>query len=366
MTTDLSESSAVEGNYTAPTTTTERLFCEVLCSVMGIEQVSVDSHFFDDLGADSMVMARFCARLRKQEGLPPVSMKEVYEHPTISSLAAALTDAAPALASASESAPAPTEEAPPTSTSQYMLCGALQFLSALGFSYIGALVLIQGYFWVSAASGFMNIWGRVVLVVGALFLVMSILPILLKWLLVGRWKPQQFRVWSLAYFRFWLVKSLVRSNPLLLFAGTPIFNFYLRALGAKIGRGVVILSPQVPACTDLLTIGDNTVVRKDAFFPCHHAHAGLIQTGSVTLGKDAYVGEMTVLDIGSSLGDGAQLASAAFLMKGEEVPPHTRWGDNPANEVRNDYFAEAAMAAATPPQPAATNTATTVTGGRVR
>ena len=42
-----------------------------------------------------MVMARFCARLRKQEGLPPVSMKEVYQHPTISSLAASVSYVAP-------------------------------------------------------------------------------------------------------------------------------------------------------------------------------------------------------------------------------------------------------------------------------
>ena len=32
------------------------------CSV---ERVSVDSNFFDDLGADSMVMARFCARVEE-------------------------------------------------------------------------------------------------------------------------------------------------------------------------------------------------------------------------------------------------------------------------------------------------------------
>ena len=49
---------------------------------------------------------------------------------------------------------------------------------------------------------------------------MCILPILAKWTLIGRWKPQQIRVWSLKYFRFWLVKTLVRLNPLVLFAGS--------------------------------------------------------------------------------------------------------------------------------------------------
>ncbi len=62
---------------------------------MQVERVSVDSNFFDDLGADSMVMARFCARVRKRPDLPAVSIKDIYQHPTISSLATALADAAP-------------------------------------------------------------------------------------------------------------------------------------------------------------------------------------------------------------------------------------------------------------------------------
>ena len=62
---------------------------------MGAEHVSVDSHFFDDLGADSMLMARFCARVRKRADLPSVSMPDIYKHPTIRSLAAALANDVP-------------------------------------------------------------------------------------------------------------------------------------------------------------------------------------------------------------------------------------------------------------------------------
>jgi hypothetical protein len=36
-----------------------------------------------------------------------------------------------------------------------------------------------------------------------------------------------------------------------------------------------------------------------------------------------------------TIGDGAVLAPDSFLMKGEEVPPHTRWGGNPAREMRD-------------------------------
>ncbi|MFD7609393.1 phosphopantetheine-binding protein, partial [Streptomyces sp. NPDC059828] len=49
----------------------------------------LDSDFFADLGADSLVMAQFCARVRKRDDLPTVSMKDIYQHSTIEDLAAA-------------------------------------------------------------------------------------------------------------------------------------------------------------------------------------------------------------------------------------------------------------------------------------
>src|SRR3954452_20966322 len=72
-------------------------YTAVLAEVLGVESVDPDAHVFEDLGADSMVMARFCARVRKQAGLPAVSIKDVYAHPTVRGLAGAL---APAPASA--------------------------------------------------------------------------------------------------------------------------------------------------------------------------------------------------------------------------------------------------------------------------
>jgi hypothetical protein len=49
---------------------------ELLAEVLGVRRVPVDSHFFDDLGADSMVITRFCARLRRQPDLPNVQARD--------------------------------------------------------------------------------------------------------------------------------------------------------------------------------------------------------------------------------------------------------------------------------------------------
>jgi non-ribosomal peptide synthetase-like protein len=270
-------------------------------------------------------------------------MKDVYQHSTIRDLATALADPTPA--PVEPSVPAPVEVATPCGTLQYVFCGSLQLLIFLGYSYLAALVAERGYNWISNGTGLIDIYLRSVFFGGASFLGMCTLPILAKWILIGRWKPRQIRVWSLAYVRFWIVKTLVRSNPLVLMTGgrsytstsSPLYVFYLRALGAKVGKGVAIFSRNVPVCTDLLTIGDGTVIRKDAFLACYRAHAGMIEMGPVTLGKDVFVGELAVIDIGTSMGDGAQLGHASSLYAGQAVPAGERWHGSPAERTEVDY-----------------------------
>ncbi|MGR4880426.1 Pls/PosA family non-ribosomal peptide synthetase [Streptomyces sp. LARHCF249] len=361
-----------DGTSGGPAAETARLLAEVLADVVGVEQVPGDSNFFDDLGADSMVMAGFCARVRKRADLPPVSMKDVYRHPTVNSLAAALTPAAPAASAPlsaepvsagpaaaggpAAAAPVPVQSSArpalqastPTSgteripavragTAQYLLCGTLQFLAFLGYCYVAALATVRGFEWVGAGTGVLDVYLRSVLVGSAGFAGLCMVPIVAKWTLIGRFTPREFPVWSLTYMRLWLVKSLLRTSPVRLFIGSPLYVAYLRALGAKIGRNVAIFSTHIPVCTDLLTIGDGTVIRKDVLFSCYRAHAGLIQTGPVTLGSDVLVSEQTVLDINTSMGGQAQLGHASSLHAGQTVPAGERWHGSPAEPTGTNF-----------------------------
>ncbi|CAL9643324.1 hypothetical protein SUDANB15_06382 [Streptomyces sp. enrichment culture] len=363
-----------------PKARTARLLAEVLADVVRVEQVPEDSHFFHDLGADSLVMAQFCARVRKRADLPSVSMKDVYRHPTVESLATALTGpaaAAPAAvapaaadaaatgsasttsaptataspagasvpvqpsgpASVPASSPAPTPASVPAraGTRQYLLCGTLQFLFFLAYSSLTALAAVRGYAWISDASALTDRYLRSVLVGGAGFIGLCAVPVLAKWTLIGRFEPRQFPVWSLSYVRWWVVKTLIRTSPLRLFTASPLYVLYLRALGANIGRDVAIFSTHIPVCADLLTIGDGTVIRKDALFSGYRAQAGLIQTGPVTLGKDVVVSEQTVLDIDTSMGDASQLGHASALYAGQAVPARERWHGSPAEPTGTDF-----------------------------
>ena len=329
----------------------ERL-AEVLAGVLGIEQVAMGDDFFQDLGADSLVMAKFCARVRKQPDLPAVSMKEIYSNPSVSALAAALAPAeqekpqepSPTLASVPETPP-PMD----ARTWEYITCGVLQTLVYLGFCVVAGLLTVVWYQWVFPAAGpgnhewrehgmsFLEIYLRSTAYAAVVFVALCILPVAAKWIIIGRFRPQEIRIWSLAYFRFWLVKTVIRTSPLILMTGSPLTTFYLRAMGAKVGRNVTILTNRLPVCTDLLTIGEGTVIRKDVLANGYRAHGGVIQTGAVTLGRDVIVSEGSVLDINTTMGDDTQLGHRSTLYTGQTVPAGERWHGSPGRRADVDY-----------------------------
>ncbi|MFJ3761443.1 Pls/PosA family non-ribosomal peptide synthetase [Streptomyces sp. NPDC090080] len=324
---------------------TELRLAQALADLLGTESVPADGHFFTDLGANSLVMAQFCARIRKAPDLPSPSMKDIYQHPTIRSLATALGTCAPAAPADAPSPAAPVPPPPPPRPGPgpfvkrliHLLCGTAQLTVFLGYSLAYGFATAAGYQWIATGSGLADIYLRSVLFGGIAFVTLCAFPIAGKWLLVGRWQPGEFRVWGLHYLRFWLVKVLIHANPMILLAGTPLYVLYLRALGARIGKGVTILTRSVPVCTDLLTVGADTVVRKDAFLLCYRAHAGHIQTGRITLGADVFVGEKTVLDIDTAMGDGSQLGHSSALHRGQSVPAGEHWHGSPAEPTRVDY-----------------------------
>jgi non-ribosomal peptide synthetase-like protein len=336
---------AAGGALVAPANDTERALAAVLANVLGVDRLSVDSHFFDQLGASSLLMARFNAALRERTELPSVSMKDIYLYPTVRELAASLGSATPAQPSGAAQAPDATRDDPyrrpppqsagqPSGTPHYFLCGVLQLLTVAASIAGGALALNAGFSWVLGAHGMLATYTRLVAFGSGTLFGLGVFPVVAKWLLIGRWKPRSIRVWSLGYFRFWLVKTVVVANPMArLFIGTPLYAMYLRALGARIGRGATILTQHIPVCTDLLTVGAGSLITKDTYISCYRARAGLIETGYVTLGADSFIGERSVVDINTGLGQRAQLGHASALLSGQLVPPAEIWHGSPAERA---------------------------------
>jgi non-ribosomal peptide synthetase-like protein len=298
-------------------------------------EVRGDADVFADLGADSMTMTQFCARVRHRDDLPDVSMTDVYAHPTPAGLAAAL--AREGTGPEPPTTAVRPDPAPPVSSVAYVLCGVAQLVTFVLFTVAYGAVLGTAYLWIAQGAGLVDFYLRSLVAVSLAFAVFAVLPIVAKWVLVGRWTEREIRLWSAGYFRFWLARSLVRTNPLLLVAaGSPLLPLYLRLLGARIGPGVVMLSRVVPACPDLLTIGAGTVLRKDSVLTCYRAEPGIVRTGRVELGAGVVVGETSVVDIGTVIGDGGRLAHSSSLHTGQRIPAGETWWGTPGRPGGGD------------------------------
>ena len=296
-------------------------------------RVSVVDNFFQDRGAHSLLMARFGAEIRQRLNVSSVSMRDIYLNPTIEKLAQHLS----VVPEETVAQPA-REPLRIPSDLEYYGCGALQFLYYVAFGAFSFWLLTVGFRWTYAAiDNSVETYFRIVAFSLGLFVLMNAIPIAAKWVLIGRWKEEVIPIWSLRYFRFWLVKTLTRTAPMAQLVGTPMYNVYLRLLGAKIGRNTVVESTLLPVCTDMLSVGDNTIVRRDCAILGYRAQSNYIYTGSISIGDNVFVGEAAIFDINTAMEDGTQLGHASSLQVGQRVPKGKHYHGSPAQETTADY-----------------------------
>jgi non-ribosomal peptide synthetase-like protein len=330
-------------NVVAAATDNERLLVEAIAEILTVERVSINDHFFDDLGANSLLMARFCARIRRNPGMAQVSMRDIYMNPTIARLARLFDETE----QRDEPATAPSEPFHTPSRLGYYGVGALQLLFYGTYGLLGLWVFDTGFEWAAAASDPVQLYLRSVIAAVAGFVGLSSVSIVAKWLLIGRFKVESIPIWTLRYFRFWAVKTLISSAPVVLFVGHPIYNVYLRLLGMKIGRNTIVQCRFVPVAADLISIGDGSILRKDSILLGYRAQSNFIHTGPVTVGNNAFVGEASVLDIDTAMGNDTQLGHGSSLQSGQRVPDGKRFHGSPAVETTTDYCRVEAKPAST-------------------
>lgn len=318
--------------HVAPEGGVEEGLARALAELLGLERVSAEDHFFDDLGTNSLLMARFSAKIRKELEISDISMRDIYANPTVRALAAFLETKPQA-----EKPVGNQEQFHKVSTFDYYRCGALQLLFFGANIALGLWLMIVSANWIFSATGMWDVYFRSVTFGMAVFAGSLLLPFAAKWGLEGRWKEERFPVWSLRYFRFWVVRQYIQVNPMAAFVGTPIYNMYLRLLGAKIGRNVVIMSKSGPVCTDLIEIGDNTILTRETLMKGYRAEGGYIQTGRISIGKDCYVGEASVVEINTVMEDDTQLAHASSLQAGQVIPAGKRYHGSPAEETNTNF-----------------------------
>ncbi|AFM19436.1 amino acid adenylation enzyme/thioester reductase family protein [Mycolicibacterium chubuense NBB4] len=191
------------------------------------------------------------------------------------------------------------------------------------FFGVQAVAVSVGWAWTIPAAGL------ILLAAGA---VAGGVAVGAKWLVVGRITAIEHPLWSAFVWRNEVSDTFVETVAAPWFAraatGTPVMNLWLRGLGAKIGRGVWCETYWLPEA-DLVTLGDGATVNRGCVVQTHLFHDRIMRMDTVVLESGATLGPHCVALPAARLGAGATVGPASLVMRGDEVPPSTRWQGNP-------------------------------------
>jgi non-ribosomal peptide synthetase-like protein len=157
--------------------------------------------------------------------------------------------------------------------------------------------------------------------------------ILVKWLLVGRYRPGENPLWSTFVWRNELINALHEhlAGPFLVgsLSGTPFLSWYLRLLGARIGRRVYLETTDFSEF-DLARIGDEAALNADCTVQTHLFEDRIMKMSHVDIGPGCSVGTGSLVLYDTRMDPGSNLGALSLLMKGEVLPAGTAWAGSPA------------------------------------
>ena len=185
--------------------------------------------------------------------------------------------------------------------------------------------------WLAAGLG-----GVVLLAAGV---VGAVVATAAKWVLVGRVRVSDHPLWCSFVWRNELADTFVEVVAAPWFArgtvGTPILNLWLRAMGARVGKGVWCETYWLPEA-DLVELQDGVTVNHGCVVQTHLFHDRKLRLGQVTLRAGSTLGPNGVILPAAVLGRHATVGPMSLVMRGESVPDKTRWIGNPIGPWAED------------------------------
>ena len=158
------------------------------------------------------------------------------------------------------------------------------------------------------------------------------ITIAMKWLAMGRYRRDEHPLWSFFVWRDEFINScqeqLAGAWLLTAALGSPLLPAYLRAMGAHVGADVWFETLAVTEF-DLVTLGDGCAVNRGACVETHLFHDRVMRTGPAHLGRDSTLGPHSAVLPDTLLGSGCSVGARSVVMRGEQLPPHTRWHGAP-------------------------------------
>ncbi|WP_353744529.1 MULTISPECIES: Pls/PosA family non-ribosomal peptide synthetase [unclassified Methylobacterium] len=324
---------ASEGEQEPPANETEAALLAAGKQVFGNQPLGLTADFFTDLGGHSLIAARFVSAVRETPALTAITLQDVYGLRNFRAIADALilrTGGA-----GSQQAARDLSFAPPPLLRRF-LCGlaqavALPFVIALATSqWLGIFVT---YLLLTGGSlGFFAEMAVLLLVYIGINIVTACVAIAGKWIVLGRARPGRYPLWGVYYFRWWLAQRLAPLVHIKWLQGSPVIVAYLRLVGARIGRDVLISDIEVGA-PDLLTIGDGASLGGRLVIANAEVVGNELVIAPVSIGADAAVGTSCVIGAGAVVGDHAEIGDLTTVPAGSRVGAAERWDGSPGRRV---------------------------------
>jgi acetyltransferase-like isoleucine patch superfamily enzyme len=133
--------------------------------------------------------------------------------------------------------------------------------------------------------------------------------------------------------RYMVSVHIVRLFAGSIFRATPMWTFYMRLNGAKLGRGVYVNSLEVND-HNLLEFGDRVIIGGDVHLSGHTVERGVVRTARVRLGDHVTVGIGTIVNIGVKAGPWCQIGALSFVPKFSRLDGHATYVGAPVRKIR--------------------------------
>ncbi|UKO95897.1 Pls/PosA family non-ribosomal peptide synthetase [Nostoc sp. UHCC 0870] len=322
------------GQYVPPATQLEQELANAWGNVFGNNDISVEEDFFEDLGGHSLFAARIISNLRQKPELQYLSIADLYAHTTIRTLANHIESIQEKhKQSASQVS---TKSHPRTvrhhSNLRVWFCGSLQIVMLyLLFTVFGLpFILLLGDFhqWTSP----LQVCTEVILFSITWLVTSLMLPIIAKWLLIGKFRPGRYPLWGWYYCRWWLVRKIIDIAPLDYLAGSPLMPLYMRLLGGDIGEGCHIGTRDLHT-PDLITIGDGVSIGYGVQVQPFIVEDGWLYQAPIQIGNNSFIGTNSVVMLGSNVGRGVQLAEQSLVAQNQVIPDYQAWSGSPSGQT---------------------------------
>jgi acetyltransferase-like isoleucine patch superfamily enzyme len=136
----------------------------------------------------------------------------------------------------------------------------------------------------------------------------------------------------LRWARYMVSTHVVRVFAGLVFRGSPIWTWYLRLNGARLGRHTYVNSLFI-SDHNLLEFGDDVIIGADVHLSGHTIERGILKTGPVKVGRGVVIGIDTVVDIDVEFGAECQVAAMSFVPKHSRLEPGALYGGIPIRKI---------------------------------